>query len=596
MSNEFRIGNKLQLQNGFAMTLGRAAADPGSPIAGDMYYNTVSNLIRYYNGSTWANVDAGTAGFATTALNNLAAVAINTSLVSDTDVTDNLGSASIRWLNLYVQAIKDSANVTVLDVNARLLNDVAGNDSINFESRQAFDSAEVESIEYNSRTLSDAAAGSSIEWENRLLNDSTASVSLDYENRQLRSGATVKLDWSATDLNVNTRKIINLSDPTSAQDAATKVYVDNLAQGLKPKQAVRAATTVNGTLATDFDNGSVIDGVTLVTGNRILIKNQTAQEDNGIYIVQASGAPVRSSDFDSLSPIDEVNGAYVAVQEGTTQEGQVFVQQGTVAVIGVDPIIFVFFNAATGANVSLSNLSGVAINTSLISDTDITDNLGSAALRWLNLYAQSIKDSADVTAMDIDARLLNDVAGNQSLNLDSRQLFDSASVPSIEYNSRILYDDTSAQSVNYNDRVLSDASGNTRLDWSAANTDMKQTVLRRSDSAAGSNYIDQQYIDAVTLTANTTVTVTSYVAANFEGAIVDYKIKQASSGAVRTGQMYISNNGTSTVSSSDNYTETLDAEVILSADINGSDIRLRAQNTDAANNSIMRLDIKRIRT
>ncbi len=128
---------------------------------------------------------------------------------------------------------------------------------------------------------------------------------------------------------------------------ATVAYVDSVAQGLKPKTAVRAATLVAGTLATSFEDGDIIDGVTLATGDRILIKNQASAPANGIYIVQASGAPVRSSDFDSVSPIDEINGAYTFVQEGS-QAGQGWVQTGTVATVGVSDINFVYFNSVAG--------------------------------------------------------------------------------------------------------------------------------------------------------------------------------------------------------------------------------------------------------
>jgi hypothetical protein len=143
-------------------------------------------------------------------------------------------------------------------------------------------------------------------------------------------------------------KLTSLAVPTAASDAATKGYVDSALEGLKAKEAVRAATTVAGTLATSFEDADVIDGVTLATGDRILIKNQVAAEDNGIYIVQASGAPVRATDFDSISPIDEVNKAFVAVQEGTSNAGKLFVQYGLVTTIGTDSINFVFFNSISG--------------------------------------------------------------------------------------------------------------------------------------------------------------------------------------------------------------------------------------------------------
>ena len=91
--------------------------------------------------------------------------------------------------------------------------------------------------------------------------------------------------------------------------------------GLTWKSAVRVATTANGTLATAYENGDTIDGVTLATGDRILLKNQTTGSQNGVYIVQASGAPFRAEDFDAA---DEVRGSLVYVQEGTVNAGTVW--------------------------------------------------------------------------------------------------------------------------------------------------------------------------------------------------------------------------------------------------------------------------------
>jgi len=97
---------------------------------------------------------------------------------------------------------------------------------------------------------------------------------------------------------------------------SVKAYVDSVAQGLDAKDSVRVATTAAGTLASSFENGDTIDGVTLATNDRILIKNQSAAAENGIYIVQATGAPVRADDADTW---DELVSAFVFVEEGTTQ-------------------------------------------------------------------------------------------------------------------------------------------------------------------------------------------------------------------------------------------------------------------------------------
>jgi len=93
-------------------------------------------------------------------------------------------------------------------------------------------------------------------------------------------------------------KITNLADPVNDQDAATKYYVDSVAQGLDVKASVKAATTANITLS----GAQTIDGVSIVAGDRVLVKNQTASQNNGIYVA-ASGAWARSSDADTWAVI-----------------------------------------------------------------------------------------------------------------------------------------------------------------------------------------------------------------------------------------------------------------------------------------------------
>jgi len=102
--------------------------------------------------------------------------------------------------------------------------------------------------------------------------------------------------------------------PVNGTDAANKNYVDAAVNGLSWKQAVRVATTTAGTLATSFSNGSSVDGITIATNDRILIKNQASATENGIYIVNATGAPTRSSDANTGA---ELVAATVYVDQGT---------------------------------------------------------------------------------------------------------------------------------------------------------------------------------------------------------------------------------------------------------------------------------------
>ena len=112
--------------------------------------------------------------------------------------------------------------------------------------------------------------------------------------------------------------LTNLATPSASTDASTKGYVDtqiaSITNLFDAKGSVRVATSSVGTLATSFANGQTVDNIVLATNDRILIKNQSSQAENGIYIVNVSGAPTRATDMDVWT---EVPGAFVVVEEGT---------------------------------------------------------------------------------------------------------------------------------------------------------------------------------------------------------------------------------------------------------------------------------------
>lgn len=138
-------------------------------------------------------------------------------------------------------------------------------------------------------------------------------------------------------LDLKNKNINNLADPSAATDAANKQYVDNLVAGLSYKNEVRVATTANGALATAYENGDSIDGVTLATGDRILIKDQTTQSENGIYTVNASGAPTRATDADSTA---DLNNATVYVTSGTVNAGREYTQTTANPTVGSSNIVW----------------------------------------------------------------------------------------------------------------------------------------------------------------------------------------------------------------------------------------------------------------
>jgi microcystin-dependent protein len=131
--------------------------------------------------------------------------------------------------------------------------------------------------------------------------------------------------------------------------------------GISVKTPVVAATVGSITLATTFA-GNSIDGVPLVAGDRILVKNQGTPAANGIYVVSASPTvPARATDFVSA---EDINNGYVLVNGGDTQRGSGFIVQSTVTTVDTDDIIFVQFSASlvgvTAASIGLGNVNNTS--------------------------------------------------------------------------------------------------------------------------------------------------------------------------------------------------------------------------------------------
>ena len=107
---------------------------------------------------------------------------------------------------------------------------------------------------------------------------------------------------------------------TIATTAFVQTEIGNQFDGLSYKEPVRATSTANVAIATALENTDTLDGVTLATGDRVLLKNQTTASENGVYVVVASGAASRATDFDINAEV--VGGVSVFVQEGTANGDQ----------------------------------------------------------------------------------------------------------------------------------------------------------------------------------------------------------------------------------------------------------------------------------
>ena len=150
---------------------------------------------------------------------------------------------------------------------------------------------------------------------------------------RLASDETVSGNWTFSNP-------VTVGTPTLDSHAATKAYVDNAITGLDMKQSVKAATTANITLS----GAQTIDGVSIVAGDRVLVKNQTTASQNGIYVASAT-AWARSADADNTPAGEVTSGMYVFVEQGTTNadSGWVLTTDGAIT-LGTTALAFTQFN------------------------------------------------------------------------------------------------------------------------------------------------------------------------------------------------------------------------------------------------------------
>ena len=174
---------------------------------------------------------------------------------------------------------------------------------------------------------------------------------------------------AANSVSISGGTITGLGAPSSGSDAATKTYVDDLVAGLKTRIICRAATTGNVTLSSDLQNGDSLDGITLATGDRVLVKDQSTGSQNGIYTVVASGTASRDTDFDAIG---ELAGQLVIIQEGTVNAEKMFLcTTDSDASLGSDTITFTVVQPANVGDVTLTGtqtLTNKTLTSPVISD------------------------------------------------------------------------------------------------------------------------------------------------------------------------------------------------------------------------------------
>jgi len=223
---------------------------------------------------------------------------------------------------------------------------------------------------------------------------------------------------NANNVSITGGAVTGLGSPSAGSDAATKTYVDNLVAGLKTRIITRVATTANIDLTADLQNGDTLDGITLVTGNKVLVKNQTSASDNGIYDVVASGTATRNADYDTIA---ELAGQIVVVQEGTANGDDLYLcTTDTSATLGVSDITFTQVFPSSGGTVTQVAVADAGASEFTVTGSPITSS------GTINLAVNAI-DNSKITGLGTAATLNVGTSANNIVQLDG-----SAQLPAVD--------------------------------------------------------------------------------------------------------------------------------------------------------------------
>ena len=377
MSNTIRIKRRAS---------GGSAGAPSSLENAELAFNEADDILYYGKGT-------GGAGGSATTIESIGGPGAYVTLGTTQTITGAKTFSSGLTTDITGNADSATALETARDIT--LTGDVTGTDSFDGTANASLSTtlanSGVTAGTYTKITVD--AKGRATVGDTLLAADVptiTASKISDFDT-QVQTSRLDEMAAPTASVDLNSQKITGLAAPTAANDAATKSYVDSTAQGLDVKDSVRASTTANITLS----GTQTIDGVSLVAGDRVLVKNQTTLADNGIYEVDASTWS-RTTDFDDN---DEVTaGAFTFIEEGTTNADTGWVLSTADPItVGTTGLEFVQFSGAGTGVIAGDGLTKTGNTLDVGAGTGITVDATDVALDTSN------SRNVDHTSVDITA-------------------------------------------------------------------------------------------------------------------------------------------------------------------------------------------------
>ena len=319
---------------------------------------------------------------------------IDTAHIADSQVT----TAKIADTAITTAKITD-ANVTTAKIAAdAITNAKIADDAIDSEhyTDGSIDTAHIADANVTLAKLATGSVNSA-----KIVDDSIVNADI---NSSAAIAATKIHDGTISNTEFGYLNGVSSNIQTQMDTKATTAYVNDAVAGLRTRIIAECATTGNVDLSADLQNGDTIDGVTLATGDRVLVKDQSTGSQNGLYTVVASGTASRDTQFDS---IEELSGQMVVVNQGTTNDNKIFLcTTNNTASLGSDTITFSVITPSNVGTVTSVGIADSGAGEFTVGSTPVTSSgnitLAINSIADSKLATISTAGKVDIGALEID--------------------------------------------------------------------------------------------------------------------------------------------------------------------------------------------------
>jgi hypothetical protein len=231
-----------------------------------------------------------------------------------------------------------------------------------------------------------------------LLDDASASA----QRTTLGLGTIATQD--ASNVSISGGSVTGLGEPSANSDASTKSYVDQAVAGLRTRTIAECASTANVVISSALEAGDVIDGVTLVAGDRVLLKDQSTATENGLYLAVASGAASRDPEHDTIA---ELSGGMVVVNQGSVNDNKIFLcTTDTDATLGSTSITYTVITPSNTGTVTSVGVADSGAGEFTVGSSPITSSgtitLAINSIADTKLGTIGTANKVSLTALNID--------------------------------------------------------------------------------------------------------------------------------------------------------------------------------------------------